>query len=121
MAGEIRFNATLQVVNGPINAKLSNDFRADQTTAGAVQKVQTIPTSDTVVSLAGVTTPRAIQIENLDDTNYVKVGPTVAGAIAPLGRLYPGESMQVPLEPGAVVRAIANVASVAISYIVVEA
>src|SRR6185369_12569200 len=50
-------------------------------------------------------------IKNLDPTNYVQIGPTVAGAIAPLSRLNPGKWLYVPLEPGLTLRGKAHTAS----------
>lgn len=120
MAGEIRFNATLQVVNGSINTKLSKDVRADQTTAGAWTGVQTVPTSDTVIVISGVTAARAIWVQNTDATNYIDLGPTVAGAIAPLIRLKAGEIGSFPLKPGIVLRGQANTGSVIIAYMLAE-
>lgn len=120
MANEITFNATLQVINGAINSKLSKNLRADQTTAGAWTGVQSVPTSDTVIVLSGVTAARAVFIENTDDTNYIDLGPTVAGAIAPLIRLKAGEVAMLPLKPSIVLRGQANTGSVVIKYMLVE-
>ena len=120
MAGEIRFNATLQVVNGQINSKLFKDIRADQTTAGAVSRTQTVPTSDTVISLVGVTAARAILIQNMDATNYIDIGPTVAGAIAPMMRLRAGEVGLCPLVPSVFLRGQANTGAVTVAYMLAE-
>jgi len=120
MAGEIRFNTTLQVVNGQINTKLSKDKRSDQTTAGAWSGVQNIGTSEEVLSLVGVVAARAIQIVNLDATNYVDFGPESTGAMVAIGRLYPGEPATVPLKPGVVIRMQANTAAVDVAYMLVE-
>lgn len=120
MASEITLNATLQVINGQINSKLSKVLRVDQTTAGAVQRTQSITTSDTVLVLTGVTTPRALAIVNLSDEFSVKIGATVAGAIAPLGRLGPGEIAMIPLEPAAVVRCQGVGGTCVVDYLVLE-
>lgn len=120
MANEIRLSVELSVNKSGLQAAKSVQSLADQATAGYVSRKQTIPTSDTVITLTGVTAPRAIVIENLDATNYVKIGPTVAGAIAPIGRLSPGQSMGLFLEPSVVLRAQANTASVDIAFLIVE-
>lgn len=120
MADEIRISAELSVSKSGLQATKSAQALIDQTTAGYVSRKQSIPTSDTVITLTGVTTPLAIVIENIDATNYVKIGPTVAGAIAPMARLMPGGVMVLPLEPSVVLRAQANTASVDIAFLIVE-
>ena len=120
MANEIRFRADLRVVNGNLDVRQQKDKQSDQTTAGAVSRTQTIPTSDTVISLTGVTAARAVFIENTDATNYIDIGPTSGGAIVPLSRLYPGEVALFPLTPGVVLRGQANTASVVMNYMLVE-
>lgn len=120
MAGELRFNATLQVVNGQINTKLSKDKRSDQTTPGAWSGVQNIGTSEEVLSLSGVTSARAIQLINLDPDNYVDWGPVSGGAMVPLGRLYPGEPSMVTLKPGIAIRMQAHTAACDVAYMLAE-
>lgn len=120
MSDEIRFNATLQVVNGPLNLKQSKDIRADQTTAGAWAGEQNIGTSEEVLSVAGVTAARAMLIQNLDETNYVDFGPESGGAMVAIGRLRPGECALIPLKPGIVIRAQANTAACEVAYMLAE-
>ena len=120
MADEIQLASSLSVQNGNLNVTTSVSVRADQTTPGGVVRQQTIPTSDTIVTLTGVTTPRAILIENKDATNYVSVGPTATGAIVKLIRLLAGENCVFFIEPGVVIRAQANTASVIIQSTILE-
>lgn len=120
MAQEITITAGVTVANGSIKGGGSLTIRADQTTAGVIQNRQSIPTADTVVTFTGITAPRWVQITNRDTVNFVKLGPTVTGAIAPLIRLKPGESAPFPIEPGAVLRAIADTAAVVIEKTLVE-
>lgn len=120
MANEIRFNATLEVRNGALNVSQRKDVRADQTTAGAWTGTQNIGTTEEVLSLAGVTTPRALFIENLGPTNYVDFGPEVAGAMEEIGRLKSGEVAMIPLFPGVVIRMKANTGAVDVAYMLVE-
>lgn len=120
MSDEIRISAELSASKNGLNSSKSVQSLLDQTTAGGVLREQSIPTSDTVITLTGVTTPKAICIENLDATNYVKIGPTSGGAIVPMARLSPGSSMVVELEPGVVLRAQANSAAVVIAVLIVE-
>ncbi len=119
MANEIKIKTTLTADNG-FSASHVTSVSANQTLAGSVLKRQTVPTSDTVISLTGVTTPRMISIKNLDATNYIDIGPTVGGAIAPCARLLFGEPLVMPLTPSVVLRGQAHTASVTIEYFIVE-
>lgn len=120
MADEIQLASSLSVRNGNLNVNTNVSVNADQTTPGGVVRQQSIPTSDTVVTLTGVTTPRMILIENKDATNFVSIGPTSAGAIVKLIRLEPGENCVFPVEPAAVIRAQADTASVVIQSTILE-
>lgn len=120
MAGEITASGGLQVANGAIKGGGTLTIRADQTTAGFIQNRQSIPTADTVITFTGITAPRWFRVTNLDTVNFIKIGPTVAGAIAPLFRLKPGEFLEGPLEPGAVLRGLADTAAVIIEKTLVE-
>lgn len=120
MSDEIRLSATLQVSNGPINAKLSKDIRVDQTTAGAWQGVQNIGTTEEVLSVSGVTAARAIWVQNQDATNYVDWGPESGGAMVAMGRLQPGDISMVTLKPAVVIRMKANTAAVTVVYMLAE-
>lgn len=119
MAGELRLNATLQIVNGSLNTKQQKDVRSDQTTAGYVSRKQTISTGGSTLTLTGVTTPRVLFIENTDPTNYVEIGPDSGGLVGML-RLYPGEPALLPLKPGVTIKAIANTANVVVSFTIAE-
>lgn len=120
MADEISLTSELTVLKDGLQATQSVRSLLDQTTAGYVSRGQSIPTSDTVITLSGVTTPKAVCIENLDETNYVKIGPTSGGAIVPIARLSPRSSMVVELEPGVVLRGQANGSAVNIAILIVE-
>lgn len=120
MAGEIRVNSVLQVVNGSINTKLGKDVRIDQTTPGFIARTQTISTSGTDLTLSGVTTPRAIELINLDATNYIDWGPKSGGSMIPLGQLKAGESSVVTLYPGVTIRAQANTSNCSLQMGIAE-
>lgn len=121
MSNEISADFTLTVVNAGVNERRNVKFRDDQAASGLVFHTQNIPTSDTVIGLTGVTTPKWMMISNLDLVNYVDIGCTVAGAIAPFARLYPGKSFPMPLYPGVVLRAQAHTATVPIGIELMEA
>ncbi len=119
MANEVTFNMKLAYSNGFRADHIINTFLT-QTNAGIVQRIQAVPTSDTVVTLTGITTPSIIVIENTDSTNYIDIGSTVTGAIAPLARLQPGKWIAFEAYPSVVVRAQAHTATVTIKISIVE-
>lgn len=120
MANEISMTASLSVAAGSSSITQSTSKQATQTTPGAVQRRQTVTTSDTAVTLTGVTTPRVIQITNMDATNYIDIGPESGGAIIALIRLKAGETCVFPIKPSVVIRAQANTASVTIEMLIAE-
>ncbi len=119
MANEITVNTTVKVANGPSLSHVVNTT-SDQTTAGVVAYRQSIPTSDTVITLTGVTTPVLISIENTDATNYVDIGNTTGGAILEFARIQPGKEINVWLFPGVVLRAKAHTGAVVIRGLIVN-
>ncbi len=68
--------------------------------------VSLVANTDTAITIAAaVGTYGWSWFQNLDATNYVQWGPTVAGAIAIIGRMNPGEPAgPFRLEPGIVLR-----------------
>lgn len=115
MADEIRMNLRVSVKKDAAFIDkniLSTNRTFTQTGVGGPSPGRvSVPTADTVISLAGFTTPGVFAITNHDVTNYVEFGPTVAGAIAPLIRLTPGESTVFRLTTGAVLRGRSNTAA----------
>lgn len=120
MSSEITVSTKVSVANGKISGALTHQLTADQATKGIVQRQQSIPTSDTVITLTGVTAARWASIRNTDATNYIDIGPTVAGAIAPMFRLKAGEVWAGPLVPSVVLRGQANTAAVIIEVLLLE-
>ena len=120
MANEITISSGLSLAIGNWNLAANKSTQATQTTPGGVQRRQSVPTSDTVLTVTGVTTPRAIHITNLDATNYIDIGPTVSSAIAPCARLKAGESLVMPLVPTVVLRGQANTSAVNIEMLILE-
>ena len=62
---------------------LSTDFcgwkiQTTQTTSGLFDSVRSIATTETSVSLTGITTPKVAIIWNLDATNFCELGTTTA-------------------------------------------
>lgn len=120
MANEITSNMTLKVVNGITVTSTLNNSSITQATAGAVQRRQSIPTSDTVITLTGVTTPGWCTIKNTDATNYVEVGPTSGGAIVKCMQIKAGEQAQFRIAGSVVLRAIANTGACIIEVTILE-
>lgn len=120
MPQEITATLNVAVAKGTIKGGQSATVKADQTTAGFIQNTQSIPTADTVITFTGITAPRWVLITNLDTVNFIKIGPTVAGAIAAMVRLKPGESCAFPMEPGTVLRGLADTAAVIIGKLLIE-
>lgn len=119
MAGTINFTVELAVTNGQLTANQSLSTTATQTTPGVLQVVQNIGTSEEAVDLSALTAARFITIKNIDDTNYVELGPDSTGIID-LIQLLPGESCGFPLKPSVTLKAQANTAPVDISIMAAE-
>lgn len=98
MANEVTINisATLQNPSTSSTGGLRDQFapgaiKYTQTTAGKSEQVVSTSTSDTAVTLTGITTPSWCMLQNLDSTNNVDWGPTSGGAIVDCGTLKPGD------------------------------
>lgn len=121
MANEITVQQALQVSNGSLvdRMPLETDL-VTQNTSGPVilSKVESIPTTagGTVISTTGITTLGWLYLKNLDTTNFVKYGPTSAGAIVDFGTLKPGEQALLRLTAGIVLRIIADTAACRVFY-----
>lgn len=97
MANEISINvnATLKNPSTGSSGFLGDSFAPGnsnytQTTAGKFERVIATSTSDTAITLTGITTPGWCMLLNLDSTNSIDWGPTASAAIAPVGTLGPG-------------------------------
>jgi hypothetical protein len=122
MSQEITLTTKLSVANGGFKCEASQtNTKINQATAGGVQFKVSVPAADTVITTSGVGTLGIINIKNTDPTNYIDIGATVAGAIAPLIRLKPGEQYPFRLKPGITLRGQANTAAVIIEVTLLEA
>lgn len=122
MAGEIRGSLQLQIDKTNFQFQRSVSLNFDQTgDGGGNPGTLTIPTSDTAVTLTGITTPGWAIFRNLDATNYVDFGPDSGGAIVPFGRMEAGEPACFRLQPsGLTLRMQANTASCRVEIEVME-
>lgn len=93
MTNEFRITAAVQLRNGNISVNtLPVSYNANQTTAnGPTPGMVTATTSGVTVSLAQLTTPGFLMIQNTDATNYVQYGLYISSTFYPLGELLPGE------------------------------
>lgn len=124
MANEISVSGSLSVTNGKFKyqSPQSGSLKFDQTTAGGGNPgTVNIGTSDEVISLGDISTPGWCWMKNLDDTNYVDIGPTSAGAIVPMIRMEAGETAgPFRLNPSLTLRGQANTAAVDVLIHVME-
>jgi hypothetical protein len=93
MANEFKITASIQLRKGTLSVNtLPASYTADQTTAnGPTPGMVTATTGGVTVSLAQLTTPGFMQIQNTDATNYVQYGLYISAVFYPLGELLPGE------------------------------
>jgi hypothetical protein len=86
MANEIRYNFGINLANGLLaDTYNTSGINADQSVAGLIRDVQTIPTTaaGTAIILGGVSTPGLGVFVNLDSTNYIEIGIQVTGVFYP--------------------------------------
>jgi hypothetical protein len=124
MADEITIRAGLGVTNGSFKIPFigQETFTATQLVqGGGGPGVLEIPVADTLIDTSGYTDVGWCRVTNLDDTNFVDLGPGAAGALVPYHRLYPGQSHVLQLVPGVELRALADTAPVKIQLIILEA
>jgi hypothetical protein len=109
---DIQISATVTVSKGSFKDTYNPGLLSvTQASAGRGGGTQTIGTSESVISLANVSSLGYCVFQNLDATNYLDWGPESAGAMVIAGPLNPGEFCIVRLKPGATYRAQANSAS----------
>lgn len=73
-----------------------------------------------VIDVGDITTFGYAWLQNLDDTNDIRIGPECAGTIAPFLRLSAGAVNCIELEPGIVLRAQAITAASRLWVLVFE-
>lgn len=116
MANEILINNYLECTNGSFKYVSKPGAKyITQTTAGGYFEIISCTTSDTALTLGAMSSANYgyARFTNLDATNYVDFGPTVAGAIAPFVRVKAGEqSGWFRLTPSITLRSQANTATV---------
>lgn len=94
MANEITVIAAIQVTNGNLKYPRmgGSGFRVDQTTPfGGGPGAVIIGTAGEDISLADFVAAGWCRMVNLDDTNFVEIGPKVGGTFHSFQELGPGE------------------------------
>jgi hypothetical protein len=119
MSDEIQVQSTLIVTRSGVTSKQNAQCYLDQSTPGSWYSEQTVGTSQGDLSLSGITSPVAVNLVNLDETNFIEWGPKSGGTMVPLGKLPPGANSQVILWPGVVLRAVADTAPCVLAIFVV--
>lgn len=118
MANEITVSAQVYVNNAPMRDPFQPDaLSVDQAAIGMGGGVQIVGyAADEVISTGDVSTLGWAIFQNLDDTNYVEIGPQyMNGTIAMMAgfiRLEAGEFALLRLKPGITIRGQANTADV---------
>jgi len=113
MSGTITIDATMRVLNGNFEETIGpRHTQETQNAQGADGGIRTIGTSEETISLTDLSSPGRAWLENLDETNYVQVGPDSGGSMVPFLRLDPGQANLLTLEPGVTLKAKADTAPV---------
>ncbi len=77
MADEITTNLRIQLVNGLLKAEFNpGKDLITQVASGKFESVRSIATTETSVTISGITTPHVCWVQNLDATNYCELGWT---------------------------------------------
>jgi hypothetical protein len=117
MANEISYQIQSLLNNGGLSDNfISGSLRADQLTARVIRNVQTIGfAAEEALELGSIATPGFAVFKNLDDTNFIEIGPDSTGLV-PFVKLEPGQVAMMPL--AAAPWAKADTAAVELFYIV---
>lgn len=122
-ANAIKVTAAIEIANGTFRLPKygATILQIDQNNVGGgIPGIVTVPVADTVIDLSALGTFGWAYFQNVDGTNYVRWGPTAAGVLVPMGRMLPGESAVMRIEPGIVLRMFANTSPVQVQIIVNE-
>lgn len=111
MAGEIRVSVSLNVSNANYVEQFNKSISVDQSTPFGTSPGIIATTTDTAIDLSVLSSPGWCVLFNIDDTNYVVVGPdNGSGAMVPTWILGPGEFASMRLYPTVILRCQAHTA-----------
>lgn len=120
MANEVTANIRIQLANGDLKMDFNpGRIQVNQAAQGLFNSVRSIATTETTVSLTGITTPGTAIVYNLDQTNYCECGTTSADYPS---KLRPnGVPAVIPLNTGKTTLYLkANTAATKVQIIVLE-
>lgn len=122
MANEITVSSRLKVSNGNLAIDMNpGSLQFDQTARRAFAAVQDIGTSAEAVVTGDISTLGWAWFRNLDDTNYVEVGPDSGGSLVGFCKLKASEvAGPFRLKPGITIKAQANTATVKLQVVVFD-
>lgn len=113
-----------------IKSKLTNAPHTEAFDPGTKQIVQNgvgchapvvdIGTSEEDLSFGDLSTEGRCEVMNLDDTNYVDIGPKSGGSMVPAIRLKPGEPHAFRISPGQTWAGQANTAACKVQFKIYE-
>ncbi len=117
MPGKINLNFDISVSNGKLSVG-PNYVRQEivQTNVGGPSPGTVVVTTGGVDITHTLTNLGVCRITNLDDTNFVLVGPKVSGTQHDFLKIKPGESYPMRLKPGIAVSAKADTASCRVNF-----
>lgn len=122
MANEIQIGIQLTFENGKLKTTfLPGTLGFDQAALGMFQPVVTVAsTGEEDMTFTDISTLGWVVGRNLDDTNYVVIGPSTGAAKHDFLRVEAGEPFAFRLEPGITWRWQANTAPVKMQLIALE-
>lgn len=121
MAGTIQLHVRMRVTNGNFNADFDPpQTNVTQTGQGMHRPVVNVGTTEEVLNFGDIGTEGIVAFRNLDDTNFVTIGPEDTGAMVPAIKIKPGEFQLFRLHPTVVLRAQADTAACLVEMMLLE-
>lgn len=116
MANEGKVTVSMSATGGLATGSLEKSFDWS-VSQGAAQLIQTIGTTEETITFTDIATNGVVTLQNEDPTNYVSVGFStgVYGIRLKPGSNGGGIPIEITLEPGAVLYAVANTAACRVS------
>lgn len=122
MANEIRMNMRVNISSGDyVDSFILNQASYDQASLGGHKPIIIVGITEEVLSLGDIVTPGLCVFHNLDNTNYVEIGPEDGGVMVPMIRLAAGRAALLWLSPSVTLRGKANTAPVKLLMMALEA
>lgn len=118
MANTITISLGFDLSGENVLARAPADLVITQTNALLYDAVISCTTSDTALAFGSISgaTLGYLMIENMDDTNYVQVGPDSGGSIVPMIRVGPGEFVMIRCVPSITLRVQANTSTCKVRF-----